>query len=135
MKTAHIIISCVCLLTSNFVRADCNFAHGNNHNVLMSPQDVREIRIEVPKSAKYAENFLKIITTHTQNIPPNLKKKFKANIEVVYKDGICKFRGSVKQNGWWRDHIDFKGGTPTRSLNVKLKEGNIFGIVEFRLFN
>lgn len=133
MRTAQIITFCVFLLTSNLGRAECDFIHGNNRHAVMNPQDVREIRITVPKSAKYAENFLKIISTPTQNIPPTLKKKFKANIEVVYGAGSCRFKGSIKQNGDWRDHIDFKNGTPTRSLNVKLKNGNILGAVKFKL--
>ena len=51
-------------------------------------------KIDIPKSSKYAANAIKIITSNSVNIPPNLRKKFKANISVHYKFGICKYSGS-----------------------------------------
>ena len=40
-----------------------------------------------------------------------------------------------KNNGDWRDHITFNDkGEQTRSLNVKLFDGNILNNVRFKLF-
>ena len=71
----------------------------------------------------------------SENINSSLKKKFKANIDVNYTFGTCKYKGWVKQLGDWRDHINFNDkGEQTRSLNVKLYDGNIINNIRFKLF-
>ena len=123
----------IALLFSISAQAECNFSHANYISDLKNPKNIKLIDIKVPKSAKWQKNFLRIITSKSKNIPPDLKKSFKAKIKIEYIFGKCEFWGTVKQNGDWRDHIDFDNGLPVRSLNVKLDEGNIVNSVYFKL--
>ena len=80
------------------------------------------------------QKFLRIILTDSRNINPSFKKNLK-NITVNYIFGTCEYKGWVKQLGDWRDHITFNDkGEQTRSLNVKLFDGNILNNVRFKLF-
>jgi len=121
-------------LIPSSLAANCSFRTGNYIQELGNPNYLKSIEINTPKSAKFFKNFLRIITVPTQNIPPELKKKFKASITVKYTFGSCTYKGTIKQNGDWRDHIDFDDdGNPVRSLNVKLNDGNILNAVKFKL--
>ena len=122
------------LLFSSASYALCDFNSGQFVSELEDPGRIRAINVDVPKSAKFSRNFAKILVSKSENIPPDLKKKYRAKISVEYDFGRCEFEGSVKQNGDWKDHIDLKiGGIMLRSLNVKLKEGNILNSVKFKL--
>ncbi len=120
---------------STAVRSECNFATGNRISELNNPKAIQRIVIEIPKSRQFQKNFLKILVSRSENIPPKLKKNFKANVTVVYKfGGKCIYRGRVRQNGDWKDHlIVAPNGQPIRSLDVKLKNGNILNAVKFKL--
>ena len=116
------------------VHASCTFKTGDYINELLKPQNVQQINIEVPKSAKYARNLLEVLTTRSINIPPPLKKKFKAKVTVKYPFGSCKFNGRIRQNGDGKDHVKLlAGGSPVRSLDVKLSDGNILKAIRFKL--
>ena len=91
------------------------------------------IKINVPKSAKYAEKFVKTIISRAKNIHPDLKKRFKAEVVVNYNFGTCYFKASVRQSGDFKDLIMIDGGRLYRLLNVKLDTGNIFRAVQFKL--
>ena len=97
------------------------------------PSNVELIEIEVPNSAKYARNQFKIITSKSANIPPKLKKTFKANIDVHYPFGRCSFTGRVRQNGDWKDHVRLANDKVVASIDVKLKNGNLLKAVRFKL--
>lgn len=113
--------------------SQCNFKTGDYIEDLTNPSSISLIKIDIPKSSKYAANAIKIITSNSVNIPPKLRKKFKANISVHYKFGICKYSGSVRQSGDLKDHLGFKDGKIIRSLDVKLHKGNIINAVKFKL--
>jgi len=114
--------------------SECTFKTGDFVSDLKNSRNIDLIEIETPKSARYVRNLYKTIVSETENIPPKLKKKFKAKITIHYKFGKCVFEGSIRQHGDWKDHISFsEGGTPVRSLNVKLKNGNLLSAVEFKL--
>ena len=114
--------------------AQCDFKTGQYIEELQDGSSIDDINIIVPKSAKYARNLLKIFTSKSENIHPDLKKRFKAEIIVNYKFGTCIFEGSVRQSGDWKDHIGLlPGGIPYRSLDVKLDRGNVASAVQFKL--
>ena len=118
-----------------YLYAECDFISANHIDGLSNPKSIKNIEIEIPKSSNYSKNFLRIILTDSRNINPSFKKKFKANITVNYIFGTCEYKGWVKQLGDWRDHITFNDkGEQTRSLNVKLFDGNILNNVRFKLF-
>lgn len=115
------------------VNSSCNFPTGYHIDKLSNPSNIQFIKIDTPNSSKYAQNVFRIITSKSKNIPDELKINFKANISVHYNFGICKYSGRVRQSGDLKDHIILKNGQPIRSLDVKLKEGNILNAVRFKL--
>ena len=122
------------LLSTSQASSACDFKTGKHIKELLHPIYIQNIQINVSKSAKYAKNLIKVLSSKSQNIPPELKKKFKANVVINYQFGKCEFKGSIKQNGDWKDHIGLlSGGRPYRSLNVKLDTGNVVSAVQFKL--
>ena len=131
----RIILLFLLTFLPSILNAECNFVTAKHIESLSNPKTIKNIEIEVPKSSNYIKNFLQIILTDSRNIHPDFKRKFKANITVNYVFGTCKYKGWVKQLGDWRDHITFNDkGEPTRSLNVKLYDGNILNNIRFKLF-
>ena len=125
----------LCLIFSFNVSANCNFKSGEYIEKLSDPSKILFIEVQIPNSFKYHENAFKILSSNTQNIQPKLKKRFKARINVHYEFGICNYIGSVRQTGDWKDHINFdEGGKLLRSLDVRLKTGNILNATRFKLF-
>lgn len=127
------ITSLILICISISANAACDFVHADYLEELSRPNSIQLIKVEVKKSEKFAKNFMKIITDKHDNIPPRLKKYFKADITVIYNFGICSWKGKVKQNGDWRDHIEWRNGKPLQSLNVKLNTGNIMRATKFKL--
>ena len=122
------------LVSTSQAFSACDFKTGKYTEELLNPIYIKNIQINVPKSAKYAKNLIKVFSSKSLNIPPELKKKFKANVVINYQFGKCEFKGSIKQNGDWKDHIGLlSGGRPYRSLNVKLDTGNVISAVQFKL--
>ena len=122
------------ILTSNLSNAECNFKTSNYATEMMSPDAIKTISIEVAQSSKFSQNQLQILLSKSVNIPPKLKKKFKANIKVNYDFGSCQYHGIVRQHGDAKDHIKLiEGGRVLQSLDVKLNSGNIVNAVKFKL--
>ncbi|MDC1412251.1 hypothetical protein N8370_05925 [Amylibacter sp.] len=122
------------LVSTSQAFSACDFKTGKYTEELLNPVYIQNIQINVPKSAKYAKNLSKVFSSKSRNIPPELKKKFKANVVINYQFGKCEFKGSIKQNGDEKDHIGLlSGGRPYRSLNVKLDTGNVVSAVQFKL--
>lgn len=125
----------VFFLINTILKADCNFNTAEKIFFLNKPNSIKRIEIKVNKSRKFSKNFAKIISSRTENIPPKLKKKFKADITVVYAFGKCNYNANIKQIGNWKDHVQLnKDGKYFRSLSVKLKNGNIQNAVKFKLY-
>ena len=73
-----------CFFTST-LSAKCNFKSGEYIEKLSDPSTILLVEILIPKSAKYNENAFKILSSKSQNIHPKLKKRFKANINIIYE--------------------------------------------------
>ena len=116
------------------VNADCNFKTADYVEELNSSKSIKEIKITVLKRRKFIKNFLNTLIDNKTVINPNLKKKFNSKVEVVYKFGKCEYSGRIRQHGKLKDHIRFINGNPLRSIDVKLKNGNILNSVKFKLF-
>ena len=120
------------IITGFEVKANCDFVYSEYLNELNNPKNIKKINIKVPKSSKYIINFYKIIGSKSENIPPELRRTFRAILKVNYKfGGSCTYKAKIRQNGDWKDHIDEKSGM--RSLKVNLKDGNILNSVRFKL--
>lgn len=120
-------------LMPSFGYAECNFRTSDYAKEMMSPDAIKSINIEVPKSSKFVRNQFKIFTLNSNNIPSKLRKKFKANITVNYDFGICRYIGKIRQNGDLKDHIKFVNWNLIQSIDVQLKTGNILNAVRFKL--
>ena len=134
MKKLFYILLIAFLFNNSKANANCNFKEANYIKDLSTPNKIKEINIKIPKSRDYILNFVRSLTSKSENIPPILRKKFKATLKVNYDFGRCEYKASIWQNGDWKDHLEFKNGMPLRSLNVKLKNGNILNAVKFKLF-
>ena len=91
------------------------------------------IDIDVYDYNRWAENYLRIIGSDGNYISKRQKKKFKADLKVVFTDGRnCKFPAKVRVHGDMKDHIS---NIPmVTSLDVALLKGNIDGVTRFKLF-
>ena len=116
-----------------FGYAECNFKTADYSKGMSLPKSIKSIKIEIPKSAKFARNQFKIWTSGTENIPNKLKKKFKAYVIINYDFGTCRYRGTIRQSGDLKDHIKPINGKFIQSLDIKLKTGNILNAVKFKL--
>lgn len=132
--TKALVLSLALTLFASSTFAECNFKTGEFIKELGDPSFIDAIDIEVAKSSSFAKNFFKIITTNGSKIDQSLKKKFKAIVSVKYPFGECYYAAKVRQNGDFKDHLGFSDqGVMQRSLDVKLKNGNIAGSVHFKL--
>ncbi len=96
---------------------------------------IKKIEIDTHNYKKWTINNARIITHSTRFIPNNLKKRFNATIKVIYSDNsFCVLSGRVRHSGDAKDHIALKGNSIIQSLDVILSDGNIKGIVKFKLF-
>jgi hypothetical protein len=121
------------ILTTSLAYANCDFKTGQYVEELGNPKNIDKIIITVPKNSKWQKNARKILLSSQENIPPKLKKNFKAKFEINYTFGSCTFWGSIRQNGDFRDHILLSNDGFIRSLNAKLDNGNILKSVKFKL--
>lgn len=130
----HLILFFIFFCFSNVAYANCNFPTGDHIEGLSNPRFISSIDIEIKKSSKYFKNAFSTILSRSKNIPPKLKKRFKASVKVNYQFGSCEYAASVRQHGDWKDHIKFiDGGKISRSLDVRLDEGNVLNSVRFKL--
>jgi len=83
---------------------------------------------------KWLKNSIGILKSKNNNILPKFKKKFKARIVVQRVNGItCFVNGKIRQNGDFKDHIQFSDSNFIQSLDVKLDSGHIENYVSFKL--
>ena len=130
----YFLISIFLVVVGSASSAQCNFKTGEFIEEMGDPGAIVQMEIEVFKSAKYAKNLMKTILSSSDNIPPKLRIRFKAAVKVHYNFGVCEYSSTIRQSGDWKDHIQFlPGGILVRSLDVKLKEGNVMGAVRFKL--
>lgn len=93
-----------------------------------------KIEINTIENKKFQLNNLKILTDARKSILPKFKKKYLSNILVFYSNGEqCELKGFIRQNGDLRDHIRLADGKIYQSLDVSLVNGNINGIVKFKI--
>ena len=125
------------LILINEAHSKCNFATGKYLKEISDPSKILSIKIDIPNSFNYSRNIYRILVSDensSKTIPKKLKKKFKANLLVNYKFGVCKYLATIRQSGDWKDHImPIGNGNYARSLDVKLKDGNIMNAVSFKL--
>lgn len=131
MKILFIAISAIFPFS---LAANCDFNQGEYIEELRDLGSVKGLAVNINNSRKWTMNSLRIIKSDSENIRDKFKKKFKSTIDVLYGFGKCSYNASVRQSGDWRDHIELTdGGRIRQSIDIKLKEGNVAGIVKFKL--
>lgn len=118
---------------SNIAAAACNFRTSSRVEELGNLSSVRSLEIEHENYRKWVKNGLAIVKSRSDTIGSMRKRKFKARIIVNYDFGRCVYTAVIRQHGDWRDHITFVRGKLAQSVDVKLRDGNIAGIVKFKL--
>lgn len=100
-------------------------------------KNIESIEIQINNERGFlTEISRKLINFHKEEYEGfDRKKKYKSRVIVNYEDGAtCNFRSTLRAHGDQADHIDLIDGTPTSSLRVNLREGNIKNITKFILF-
>jgi len=123
----------ILIIFSNLIQSECLFQTSEHIEDLKNPNNIKLIKIEIPKSKKWAKNFIKVITDRSENINPKYRDNFDAIVKVKYSFGECVYPGRVRISGDWKDHVSFIDGKMITSLDVKLYEGNIINAVRFKL--
>lgn len=95
---------------------------------------ITKIEVTLNKPKKWTINALNILISNTELIWEKYKKKYSGFIHVYYTDKHkCIFPAKIRQSGDWKDHITLNNGNIKQSLDVKLKKGNVLGLVKFKL--
>ncbi len=139
IKLCLILFFAYILLFSSLAFADCNFNSSVSLNELSKLETIEKIDIRFIKQRKWfmqGIRILKGVALHSNTISDKYKKKFKTILTITYPFGICTYDAKVKQNGDWLDHISYNQETKSlvRSLDVKLKTGNLAHITQFKFF-
>ncbi|MDC0430153.1 hypothetical protein OAM42_01580 [Candidatus Thioglobus sp.] len=100
---------------------------------MIEAKTIKHLEISTPKSKKWVKNYFKALKSPGNVIVKKYKKKFDANIGVIFDNGVsCNFSAKIRINGDYKDHIT--SAPPITSLDVKLLSGNINSVVKFKLF-
>jgi len=95
---------------------------------------IEKITVEIYNDRKWTKNNIKILISNTRTIPKNLRKKYKGEIIISYKNGsLCVLKAKIRQNGDFKDHIIYFNNSVKQSLDVSLTNGNLGGITKFKL--
>lgn len=96
--------------------------------------EIEKVTVEIYKDRKWTKNNIKILISNTRTIPKNLRKKYKGEIIINYKNGkLCVLNAKIRQNGDFKDHFIYINNSVKQSLDVSLTNGNLDGITKFKL--
>ena len=137
----------------NFSSVASEFYQTNQKNINCNKEiefDPKKDSLEVNilNNKRWVENLLKVLVEFNHpdskttdsgvfnfRIKDRYKKNFNSKILIKYaeKDLVCEFDAKVKITGdrWW--HLDWINGEPFASVHVRLLDGNINNIVNFKL--
>jgi len=130
---------------NNLDNYKCN---NSNPEFFFKEKKIKNIEIRTDNPRRWASNALKLMiefnsndtkTSHSDwflfNIDKKYKIKHKAKLKVLFeeKNTFCTFLAEIRITGdlWW--HLDWKDGSIFTSLHVKLLNGNINNITQFKL--
>ncbi len=111
----------------------CDFATTDFREEMLDIATLESISVNIRKHRKWTLNALKILTDRSRVIRDGNKKKFRADVRFQYPFGNCVYPAKVRQQGDWKDHIRYRNNAIQQSVAVELKQGNVAGIVAFKL--
>ncbi len=137
----------------NFSSVANEFYQTNQENIDCNKEiefDPKEDSLEVNilNNKRWVENLLKVLVEFNHpdskttdsgvfnfRIKDKYKKNFDSKVLIKYnaQNLVCEFDAKVKitGDGWW--HLDWINGEPFASVQVRLLDGNINNIVNFKL--
>ena len=125
------------------------FCIGNFNNLNTDNLKIEYLDVQINKNKRWIKNLLNLHlllekkTNEREHkswvsnfrITDDYKKKFKAIVNVKFEGNqSCKFRAEVRVTGDLFWHIGWIKGSPISSLQIKLLNGNIYNITQFKLF-
>ena len=123
----------VILIISNFLPITL-YAEKNITCKQNEESQIEKIVVKIYNDRGWTKNNIKILISNTRTIPKKLRKKYKGEIKVHYKDGtLCILRAKIRQNGDFKDHFVYFNQKIKQSLDVSLTNGNLGGITKFKL--
>tara|TARA_B100000900_G_scaffold397211_1_gene397324 strand:- start:19220 stop:21484 length:2265 start_codon:yes stop_codon:yes gene_type:complete len=95
-------------------------------------ENLEKLNVDIVNKERWFNNLFNIIEKNDVFIFEENKNRFDANIEAIFNNGVkCNFDAKIRISGDFQDHL--RNLTST-SLDVKLQNGNIGNIVNFKLF-
>ena len=101
------------------------------------------ITVEIKQSRNWYSNIFEILVEREKKenqfannsvLKKRNKRRFAATVKAHYGNNIvCSHKSRVRLSGDLKDHVQIIDGNFFTSLDVKLDEGNINGIVDFKL--
>lgn len=93
-----------------------------------------KLNINIPKNKKWIENLWSTYLDGSDRIRSKFKKNFNSEITIFdSKKNSCKLRSKIRISGDLKDHIKVINKNIVSSIDVTLKDGNIFNIIKFKL--
>lgn len=126
-----------------------NLPCNKNEPLLFEKENnISKIEIIIDNKKKWTKNSLNLLLDFNSNssksehrdwyyfnISNKYKKKFKSNIRFFFQDNnlVCEFKAEVRITGdlWW--HLNWDKGSVFTSMHVKILNGNINNITNFKL--
>lgn len=115
------------------VKAECNFNTSNYIDELNNSASIKKIELVTQNYRKWSKNAFSAVK-NVELLQKSNKKKFKSKVKIIYNFGACEYRALIRLHGDKKDHLDLENGKLRASLDVELKEGNIKGATNFKLF-
>ena len=125
------------------------FCVGNFNNLNTDNLKIEYLDVQINKNKRWIKNLLSLHLLLEKKInerehkswvsnfriTDDYKKKFKAIVNVKFEGNqSCKFNAEVRVTGDLFWHIGWIKGSPISSLQIKLLNGNIYNITQFKLF-
>ena len=125
-----------------------NYCQQVNPSLFFNYKIPSEIIIETNNSKKWAKNLFSLVLEVNSNqykigeknfftfqIDKNKKKKFKSNINFLFKEPSynCNSKAEINVRGdlWW--HLDWNDGSPFSSMHVNLLNSHLNNAIKFDL--
>jgi len=134
IEDTNIIIEDTNIIIEDTIEPYCNgssFSEVSN----LSFNDLTTINVNIVQSSDWYKNLANAYYKNGKYpygyIEDKYKDTFFALITAGFKNFECSFEAEVRISGDWKDHLDIDN--LISSMDVSLSNGNLFGIVKFKL--
>ena len=99
----------------------------------MTLANVKNLNVNVRNKSEWYQNLFSVIQESPDFIFQKRKKTFDGEVVVLFDNNIsCTYNAKIRLSGDHQDHI--RTNSLDTSVDIRLLEGNIDGIVRFKLF-